>query len=197
MTDLVAISIIDRLVQLLTIRERNREKYFNTVIEPLYRDAEVVARDYMALFAELVQRLQTAATPRELIFWLEQRRAAYQPVRMKIRVLLLDETFQDLSKTKPTSSRTRFAKGLWGLLKGTFLLGQVADEGRHAYLGEYGYGDHPILYFLQAMRSFDSSRDLDERRESLLVRARQQQSAIESAWTDAVGAYAELKKNSL
>jgi hypothetical protein len=84
------------LIQLLNTRERDREKYFNNLIEPLYRDAEVVARDYMVLFAELVQRLQTAATTKELILWLEQRRAAYQPVRMKIRALLADEALQGL-----------------------------------------------------------------------------------------------------
>jgi|CZKY01.1.fsa_nt_gi hypothetical protein len=195
--DVAAISIIDRLIQLLTTRERNREKYFNNLIEPLYRDAEVVARDYMALFAEFVQRLQTAATSKELILWLEQRRAAYQPVRMKIRALLADEALQKLSEKKSTAARTRFAKGLWGLLKGTFLLGQDDDEGTYAYLREYGYGDHAILPILQYMRGSHPARDLDETRGSLVRFAQRQQVAIESAWSDVVGAYAELKRHSL
>jgi hypothetical protein len=34
------------LIQLLTVRERNREKYFQQFVEPLYKDAEAVMNDY-------------------------------------------------------------------------------------------------------------------------------------------------------
>jgi len=196
--DVAAISIIDRLTKLLTIRERNRERVFNNFIQPIYQDAEAVARDYMGLFAELIQRLETAATAKELIIWLEQRRAAYQPVRMKIRALLNDEAFQTLSQSKSTAARTRFARGLWGVLKGSFLLAQNADDGRYAYLREYGYSDHPILLLLESLRkSSHSTATLDDQRGFLLWLARKQQLAIERAWTDVVTAYAELKRRLL
>ena len=195
--EVAAIAVISRLIQLLHIRERNREKYFNTQIEPLYRAAEIVARDYMSLFAEFVQRLETATTSKELLLWLERRRADYQPVRMKIRTLLDDEAFQKLSQKKSTAARIRFAKGIWGLLKGTFLLGQDAAEGTYAHLSEYGYGGHAILPLLQQMRRSDSTRDLDHKRESLLQFAKRQQVAIEAAWSDVLRAYAELKRHSL
>jgi len=47
------------------------------------------------------------------------------------------------------------------------------------------------------MRRNHSARDLDESREYLLWFAQRQQVVIESAWSDAVGAYAELKGHSL
>ena len=46
-----AIRIIDRIIQLKTIREKNAEKYFNNSINPLYEDAEVVVKDYLKLFS--------------------------------------------------------------------------------------------------------------------------------------------------
>jgi hypothetical protein len=170
-----AISIIDRLISLLTVRERNREKYFKNFIDPLYRDAELVARDYMGLFAELLQRLESATTFEEIIAWLEQRRASYRPVRMKIRALLADKSLNELGKSKRPTYRTRFAKGIWGILKANFSLAQNAAEGKHVYLREYGYSDHPILLFLQSMQSVDPAISIDEKREFLLSRAHKQQ----------------------
>ena len=78
----IALSIIDRLIQLLTVKERNREKVFSNYIEPLYRDAEPVAKDYMSLMVELKHRLETATSVTELVNWLEERRVAYQAIRM-------------------------------------------------------------------------------------------------------------------
>lgn len=52
--------ILDQLIQLVTVRGRNREKYFNNYIEPLYREAEQIAKDYMALFAELISKIEAA-----------------------------------------------------------------------------------------------------------------------------------------
>src|SRR5580692_1682614 len=103
-----AISIIDRLIQLLTVRERSRAEYFRNFIDPLYRDAELVALDYMALFTELTHRLERAASFKELIVWLEQRRSAYRPVRMKIKALLADKSLNELARTKNPNARTRF-----------------------------------------------------------------------------------------
>src|SRR5438045_661419 len=94
--ELAALSIIDRIIQLFTVRERNREKFFNSFIEPLYKDAEPVAKDYMMLLAELAHKIEDEPVE-EVIAWLEERRAAYQPLRMKLRAVLsaspyIDET---------------------------------------------------------------------------------------------------------
>ena len=56
----IAVSLVDRLIQLATVRERNKGKYFNSFIEPLYKDAEQVVKDYLGLLTELTRRLEMA-----------------------------------------------------------------------------------------------------------------------------------------
>ena len=79
----IGLSVLDRLIQLLTVRERNREKYFQQFIEPLYKDAEGIVNDYTALFGELIERLGNTDSPNEVIAWIEQRRLKMLPLRIK------------------------------------------------------------------------------------------------------------------
>jgi hypothetical protein len=195
--EVAALSIIDRLIQLLTLRERNREKEFNNFIDPLYRDAEPVAKDYMAIFTELAHRLEKASNVDEVIAWLEERRAAYQPVRMKLRALLTDPSLIEASRAKDPEPLLRFTKGLWGLMKGGALLVEnTADEDR-ATLVEYGYGDHAILTVLEFIRGGRWKGVTAEQRSLLLAKVHLQRRAIEAAWSDVVGAYAALKRQFL
>jgi hypothetical protein len=46
----LSVSIVDRLIQLLALGERNRKEHFHEFIEPLYKDAEVIVSDYFRLF---------------------------------------------------------------------------------------------------------------------------------------------------
>jgi hypothetical protein len=121
-----AISIIDRLIHLLTLKERNREKFFNNFIEPLYRDAEPVAKGHMGLLAELSHRLERAGSTDDLIPWLEQRRTSYQAVRMKIRALLENPLFAEKPPVKRADSTP--AVHHWDL---------GADERRHFARGQF------------------------------------------------------------
>jgi hypothetical protein len=112
----VAVSVVDRLIQLATVRERNKEKYFNNFVEPLYKDAEQVARDYMALFSELTHRLEKAENTGSVIDWLEERRTTFQPLRMKMRVdaLLACEQIQSfLSAAMPEFQNYSFQPGVF------------------------------------------------------------------------------------
>src|ERR1035441_5754453 len=84
----IALSVVDRLIQLLTIRERNREKYFQQFIEPLYRDAEGIVNDYVSLFGELIELLKNSDSTEDVIAWIEQRRLKMLPLRIKVRALL-------------------------------------------------------------------------------------------------------------
>ena len=49
------------------MRERNREKYFQQFVEPLYKDAEAVVNDYVALFGELIELLKKAIRRKKLL----------------------------------------------------------------------------------------------------------------------------------
>jgi hypothetical protein len=180
----VAVSLVDRLIQLATVRERNREKYFNGFIEPLYRDAEQIARDYMTLFAELIHRLAKAQDTAAVIDWLEERRSTFQPVRMKVRALM--EEGLEYDTKEPVD---RFRKGIWGLMKGgTSLL----EEG-HGRTREYGFGGHTVLDIMMRLRG----EAISSNRHRFIDHARGQQMAVEGAWRDVVAGYAEIKHRSL
>jgi len=127
----IGLSIVDRLIQLLTIRQRNREAYFNQFIEPLYRDAEGVVNDYVALFGDLIELLKKADSTEEVIAWIEQRRLKMLSLRMKMRALL-DNNTVDPDKV-PEASRM-FVQGLWGVMKGGISL---VEDG-HTPMLEYG-----------------------------------------------------------
>jgi hypothetical protein len=182
-----AISIIDRLIQLSTIRERNRERYFNNFIEPLYRDGEHVARDYLTLLTELRRRIKKAGNPAEVIEWLEEKRAVLQPLRIKVRALI-DGVFVLHENKRTDKNLALFRKGLWGLMKGAT---STVEDG-HALTSEYGFGDHTVLDILYHARL----ASLDQESRALLTRqVLGQRQAIEKAWHDVVTAYAEMRKD--
>ena len=98
------VRIIDRLIELITVKEKNKEKRFNNLIEPLYRDAEVIVKDYTDLFMGLIKRLESSAEVAEVITWIEDRRMLYLPIRIKVRALLreLDLRHSDSASASPT-----------------------------------------------------------------------------------------------
>src|ERR1039458_2505212 len=112
-----AISIVDRLIQLATVTERNRQRFFKVLIEPLYLDGEQIAKDYMTLLAELIHRIDQAKELREIVEWLESRRTSFQPLRTKVRALIQDGFLEHEDKCR-SKSLALFRKGLWGLMKG-------------------------------------------------------------------------------
>src|SRR6185437_10488413 len=118
-----AISLIDRLIQLLSVREKNRERYFKNFIEPLYIDAEKIAADYMKLLIELIHRIDDSGNGREIVEWLEVRSVDLQPVRVKIRAMIKDGSMQEQADSDEWVGL--FCKGLWGLLRGS--ISSVSD----------------------------------------------------------------------
>lgn len=180
-----ALSLIDRLIQLSTVRERNREKYFTTFIEPLFRDGELIAKDYMLLLAELGRRISDADEARDIVAWLEARRVENKALREKVRELLRDG-LPERSRIHKNESVALFKKGLWGLMKGA---ASVVEDG-HALTWEYGFEDHTVLDILHHARTAVLD---DKARERLIRVTEHQKAAIEGAWRDVAKAYAQLK----
>jgi hypothetical protein len=200
-----AAAIINRLIQLVSVREKNRERFFNNFIEPLYRDGESAAKDYMSLLAEFFHRIETATAVAELTSFLKERRTAYQPVRMKIRAFLKNPALQNSGGAKSLDSIDQFADGLWGIMRGGALLIAESEDyrafaqGRDDYRAALGIQHHRILIFLDEMSHYLWKPDTitDERRQLLLERVKIQQVQIERSWEDVVRSYAELKRKSL
>lgn len=181
-----ALAIVDRLIQLASVREKNKERFFNNFVEPLYIAGEQIAKDYMGLLAELIQRVQHADDCLGIVEWLEARRTTFKPVRDRVRALAQDESWEREDKRRG-KSLALFSKGLWGLMKG----GVSAVEDGHALTWEYGFGDHTVLDIIRLGRL----SVLDEGSRRLLLRQAQgQQKAIEAAWKDVALAYADLRR---
>ena len=180
----VALPIIDRLIQLATVREKRKQYFFNNYIEPLYRDAESIVRDYDQLLTEIIQQIRSASDTLAVITWMDDRRRTLLPIRTKVRALLSDNTKFDSS-----AALDRFKKGVWGLLKGGVAL---LDEG-HGITGEYGFGGHTALDLMRTLRA----DPLEYHRARFLEHVFAQQRSLEAAWRDVVKGYVDLKHESM
>lgn len=181
----VSLSIIDRLIQLATVQERNRERYFRNFIEPLYLDGEEVAKDYVALLTELIQRIQKAQNAQEIVDWLEQRRATLKPLRDKLRATARRTSNRQELRT-PVRAHARFHKGLWRLME----VGVGAVEDGRAPMDIDGTGRHTLLPLLRCAQLLK----LDHAdRASLKYLAEQHLNGIHRAWAEVVRGYAELR----
>jgi len=183
----IGLGIVDRLIQLVTVREHNREKYFHEFIQPLYDDAEKIVQDYTSLLVELIQQIRSARSTKTVVDWIEQRRHAMLPLRTKVRALIADGT---VDPDKVPEEFKLFVKGLWGVMRG----GVSLVEQGHATTWEYGFGDHTVL---DLMKRFSDSSPLSPNRERYIRSAQAQLAAIEAAWKDASKGYAILKRKNL
>ena len=180
-TDMIdsALKLIDRLLQLVKVREDNRAKRFKNIIEPMYQDAQSIMDDYNALFKELITKLETEEDVAPIIQWLETRRLEMVPVRIKTRAFLGTLRFRE-------NELDKFNKGIWGLMKGGIT---ITEEG-HVPMQEYGWGDHTVLDLLYMW----SDRPVAVERERYIQHAKEQLAAIQRAWQDVNEGYAELKQ---
>lgn len=180
----VGLKVLDLLKDLLATREKNRAKVFQTFVEPMYRDAEEVFKNYLLLLQEVALRLERREPIPSVIRWLEEKRLERFPVRIKMRALLRE---YDREPLLPETGLSKFQKGVWGLMKGGLAL---FEEG-HAPVREYGWQDHTVLDLMYYWVTLPAS---DPRYERCLLATTQQAEAIRSAWQDVADGYAELKR---
>lgn len=174
----VGLRLLDKFIELLNVRREGKQDYFDAVVEPMFEDAELIAKDYIALFGELITRLKEGHEVLEVIRWIEERRLELLPVRIKVRALMEEGGVEP--------SVDRFEQGILGLLKGGISLIEVG----HAPLKEYGFGNHTVLDILKRC----SNEPLEGRRGLFLRLATAQLNCIQSAWKDAVKGYGELRR---
>jgi hypothetical protein len=181
-----AISLLDKLMSLVSERRKNKTTYFSNGIEPIYRDAEQVAADYMALLHELLDRIARGERREDLARFLEERRLRLLPLRMKMRAILRhSDRRRDIEE-----SMDMFQRGVWGLMKGG--LGFV-EEG-YADVPEYGWRDHTILDLLYRLSDEQQGRSTYHSYERAV---RKQEECIQRAWQDVVDGYAEIRRKLL
>lgn len=145
----------------------------------MYQDAEIIVKDYISLFTELIEKLKKEEDIVEVIAWIEKRRMDFLPIRMKVRALLIEKNYNvEIANT--------FQKGIMGLMKG----GLSFIEKGHAQTREYGMGDHTVLDLLH----HGIDKPVSFNREKYIHNASRQLKCIQLAWDDVVKGYAELKQ---
>lgn len=175
--------IIDKLTELLQIREQSKERYFRNFVEPLFQDAEKVADDYIALFTELVLKLKQQESVPEVIEWIEGRKRELLPVRIKLRGTL-NILYAD------TTEMNKFEHGMWWLLRGGL---SFTEEGYVQLNDDDHFGEHTVLDLLYGL----SQEPLSTNRKHFLKGASLQLQCVEKAWHEITEGYAEVKKQAL
>ena len=170
--------IIDYLIRLVLARKRDHRQDFEILVEPVFKDAEAVAKDYFQVISELARRIEEAKDIPSVILWLEERRVAYLPVRMKMRAYLRSFSYRSLdsftTEAKPQSKdRDKFVSGIQTLLFGGLSL---VEDGHIAVPGSAS--GHTLLDILM----WDASKPFEDVKGAILQRAKRQQAVVNAAW---------------
>lgn len=180
------LSVIDRLIQLLSIKENLNEKQFENILKPLYEGAESIYRDYLKTFDDLETMIYNCVEEEKLIRFLEARRLEYLPVRMKVRAVL-----SKLRRSPRTGlgKQDRFIEGIWYLMRGGIA---ISEPG---YLVRLGTGKEgltllDILYIFLSMPSIEFDREWG------MHSVEYQLLCLHDAWQAIVEGYAE-KQNAI
>jgi len=175
-----AVKIADKLIQLLSLRERNREKYFENFVEPLFHDAEIVFKDYIALITELIRRLNEEDDVSAVITWLEERRLELLPVRIKLRSMVA----RGIGIRRDGIGHL-FEHGIVCLMRGGL---SIVEEG---YMPQ-DYSRLPVHTALDLLYGM-SHQPLAAHRGMYIGQAEQQLEYLERAWRQVTDGYSELR----
>lgn len=182
-----ALTIIDRFVHLLTLRQELSEKQFEHIVKPLYEDAELVYRDHLMTFEQLKKMIKNGIPEEELIRFLEERRLEYLPVRMKIRAVVI-RLFGD-SPRAALRERSKFVQGIWSLMRGGV---DISEPGHFERL--HASGDHTLLDILYLFLNRPEMQRPDEwYRQRGWIAVEHQLRSLKEAWEEIVAGYAEMQ----
>jgi hypothetical protein len=177
--------IIDYLIKLLNNKKQNKRQEFEGIVEPLFRDAEIVAKDYFQVLPELIHQIEGAKDISPIVIWLEKRRMVYLPVRMKIREYLRNFSLRSLDgfgseiKSDSMGIQDKFISGIQEMLCGGLSL---VEEG---HIGT----SHTLLDIL----IWDASKPFREVKSDLINRTKRQESTLHKAWQNIIDGYMERK----
>jgi len=84
----LGLGLIDRLIQLVTVREERKAKQFKELAQALFNDIEKVHADYLKLFEGARSSLISGGNAREIHSKFELDRVQYEPLRRKTFFIL-------------------------------------------------------------------------------------------------------------
>ncbi|HLK09679.1 MAG TPA: hypothetical protein VKV30_17135 [Candidatus Angelobacter sp.] len=87
------LGIIDRLIELVKVRQTQRSNFFQKIVEPSFAELLMVHQDYISMFTEVLNMLSSQSETEERVQrekalqMLKQRRTTLEPLREKLRAL--------------------------------------------------------------------------------------------------------------
>lgn len=176
----VFLKLLEKLAAFAELREKNREKFIDRYVAPLYNDAEIIYRDYSQLLRDIRKRAERAVKVAPLLKYIEDKRRANLTTRTKVRAVL--------TKCLEAKNLSRFEMGIFGLMTGSMT---ALDEG-HCSFAPLANGDHTILDIVRRLANRGQSELVPYTRENMLRYIDGQIKGIDSAWSEVVAGYADL-----
>ena len=174
--------VMERLHCLLALHERMQQPCFTHLIEPMYRDAEDVLRDYTSLHLDLIEQLYTHSETAAVITWLEAHRLEFLPLRMQVRAF---DPEVRLAPRDDSHTIGAFQNSMIGLIQGCLRL--VEEDG--VRFAAYGHQGSTVLTQLY----LKSQEPLSPHRPFYVEIAKQQFQTVQSIWENIVECYAVIK----
>lgn len=174
--------LLSSLTKLVEAREKNKEKFVDRYVEPVYRDAESIYKDYSRLLREIRAKVKRGKKIAPILKYLEEKRQENLNTRTKVRALLKNRLDQ--------KKLTRFERGIWGLMMGSVT---AFDKGYCSFKPMF-WGCHTILDIADYFSSCRGEKYITpEIRRKMLGFVCRQISGIDYAWSEVVAGYADLR----
>ena len=151
MVDL-GLRLIEYLIAFTEQRQKDEGAFFDRYVQPAYTAAEIVYRDYVAIFSGGRDVLAQGASFEEFIEYLTKAREAQLPVRMQLRAVLDERLFEALG-----NRAGEFEDGIFRLLCAGINFSETGSyETVPSVLGNIGYlrgqRPHTLLDFIRSVR---------------------------------------------
>ena len=173
------LKLIDKIIELLKVREGRKVQAFKEIVEPLFNDMSLVVSDYFSFFGVVANRLaaEPAATDlEEVLQSLRERRQQLLHIRIKVRAMA-----DALSSDVKDENVVRFAEAIARFF---------CPEPLH-FFGRSRSASATFVDLVEALEFSDNNGELTQR--ELFRLCQYVQSDLERSWVEATKRYAVLR----
>ncbi len=122
----IFLKLIDKLIELINIRQKKKKDLFHDVIEPLFLQLQPVVDDYFLLFRQARSLIDDPKNPGEAAKELRQRREELLRTRLQVRQLA-----EAIRENVSEPSIVEFAQNVDGFFFSTNLTLQTGSYGEY------------------------------------------------------------------
>jgi hypothetical protein len=198
----LALAGVERLIKLLERGERRREIVFTKFVDDVYTKFQPVAKDYINLFARLMESMSGEGASNEAWVAFADHRREFEPLRRQVEVLA--KAYQEAMRDVETRDLLGDIAGFFhdgNILSGSAsLMAMVRDRRRHikqardaAFLIANDFGGTAEKRAKAETEMVELGREDDDIRREGQEQAAVILELIERRWININGQYAKLK----